>query len=347
MRRKLRMGVIGLGMGRNHARGYAACEHAELAAVCDIDPKRLAERSPEFAPARAYLRYREMFEKETLDAVSVATPNDLHCPITCDALAAGLHVLCEKPMAMNAREAKKMRDLAKRKKRRLMIHFNYRWGREARAVKAFVDAGELGKVYWGRTRWLRSRGFPGLGGWFTRRRRSGGGPLIDLGVHRVDLALWLMGYPEPASVSAAVYGHLSRRAARRQKKHCDIEDLASALVRFKDGSALIVEASWDLNGERLEDQLTEIYGTDGGIIHRNLGDGYEYEARMFKEIGERLVTITPKLYGPKGPSTMAHFVECIRKNREPEATADHGLTVMKILDAIYESAAKGREVRIR
>jgi len=334
-------------MGRNHARGYRECPDADLVAVCDVDPKRLAERSPEFAPARAYRDYRKMFEKESLNAVSVAVPNDLHCPITCDALNAGIHVLCEKPMALNAREAKRMRDLAKRKRRKLMIHFNYRWGREARALKAFVDAGELGRVYWGRTRWLRSRGFPGLGGWFTRKKRSGGGPLIDLGVHRVDLALWLMGYPKPVSVSAAVYDHLSRRSARKQKKHCDIEDLATALVRFKDGATLVVEASWDLNGERLEDQLTEIYGTDGGIIHRNLGDGYEYEARMFKEIGGKLAMVTPKTYGPKEPSTMSHFIACIRANREPEATADHGLAVMRILDAIYRSAAMGREVRLR
>jgi len=346
MKTKVRVGVIGLGMGRNHARGYRECPDAELVAVCDIDPKRLAERSGEFAPARAYLRYEEMFEKEKLDAVSVAVPNDLHCPITCDALEAGLHVLCEKPMATSAAEAKRMRDLARRKRLKLMIHFNCRWGREARALKEIVDAGELGKIYWARTRWLRSRGFPGIGTWFTDRRRSGGGPLIDLGVHRVDLAVWLMDFPKVDTVSAATYHHLSKKAARRTRKTCTVEDLATALVRFKDGATLSVEVSWDLNGERLEDQLTEIYGTEGGIVHRNIGDGYEYEVRLFREMHGRLVSVTPKLYGPKPQTTMAHFIECIVKDKEPEATADHGLYVMKILDAIYASAAKSREVKV-
>ena len=346
MSRRLRVGVIGLGKGRDHARGYKECPNADLVAVCDIDPKRLAERAPEFAPGRAYLRYQEMFAKENLDAVSVAVPNDLHCPITCDALNAGLHVLCEKPMAMNAREARKMRDLAKRKRRTLMIHFNYRWGREARVLKAIVDAGELGTIYWARTRWLRTRGFPGVGTWFTTKKRSGGGPLIDLGVHRIDFALWLMGFPEVATVSAATYDHLSRKTAKREKKTCDIEDLAVALVRFKSGATMTVEISWDLNGERLEDQLTEIYGTEGGLVDRNIGDDYAYEVKVFKEIGGRMATVSPKIYGPKPPSTMAHFVECILKRKTPEATADHGLYVMKILDAIYASAAKGREVRV-
>jgi predicted dehydrogenase len=333
-------------MGRTHARGYIACPDAELAAVCDIDPTRLEERSLELGVKKAYLRYREMFEKEHLDAVSVAVPNDLHCPITCDALNAGLHVLCEKPMARTAREARKMCDVAKRRKRRLMIHFNYRWSPQARVLKDFVDAGELGQIYYARTRWLRSRGFPGLGTWFTDRKRSGGGPLIDLGVHRIDFALWLMGFPRVATVSGSTYDRLSKKMARRSKKVVTIEDLACALIRFENGATLMVEASWDLNGERLEDQLTELYGTSGGLVQRNIDDKYEYEVRFFKEVNGKLATVIPREVPRTVESTQAHFVGCILNDTQPASTGEHGLYIMKILDAIYESAAKGREVKV-
>ena len=358
---KIRVGVIGLGMGSNHARDYKASPNAELVAICDIDPARLKARAAEFAPVHAYADYKEMIRKERLDAVSVAVPNFLHCPLTCYALNHGLNVLCEKPMAMNAREAMKMRDLAKRKRLKLMIHFNYRWTQEAQALKRIVDEGILGKVYWGHTRWLRTRGFPGNGTWFTVKSRSGGGPLIDLGVHRTDLALWLMGYPEVSSVTAATYNHLARNWPIKAlivpvgataggkivvKKGADVEDLASAFIRFKNGSTLTLEASWDLNGERFEDQLTEIYGTKGGIVHRNVGEGYVYEARAYKEIGGRMATIVPKIYGG-GSSAVGHFVDCVANNKAPEASADNGVYVMKILDAIYESAKLGREVKVK
>jgi predicted dehydrogenase len=352
MSRKIRVAVIGLGMGQNHAADYSACKDAELVAVCDIDPVRLKEQSAKRPGVKTYTDYREMLDKEKLDGVSVAVPNDLHRPITCEALSRGLHVLCEKPMALNAGEAKAMRDLARRKHLKLMINFAYRWVPQARVLKGFVDAGELGEIYYGRTRWMRSRGAPDLGTWFTDKSRSGGGPLIDLGVHRIDFALWLMGFPEVSTVTGSAYYHLAREAARVQKKKCDIEDLAAAFIRFKNGATLVVEASWDMHGERFEDQLTELYGTKGGIVQRNVGEGCgaysvsAYEMKLFKDLHGRLVEVTPKIRPQPGETSCAHFVDCIVHDREPAASADHGVYVMKILDAIYESAATGREVKV-
>jgi len=350
MGRKIRVAVIGLGMGYHHVMNYRACGDAELVAVCDVDRARLAELSAPWTGVKTYTDHREMLDKEKLDAVSIAVPNDLHCPLTCEALERGLHVLCEKPMALNAAEAKKMRDLAKEKHLKLMINFAYRWVPQARVLKSFVDAGELGTIYYGRTRWMRSRGAPGLGSWFTQKKHSGGGPLIDLGVHRIDFALWLMGFPEAKSVSGATYYHLAQEAARVQKKKCDVEDLAAAFIRFKNGATLVVEASWDMHGERFEDQLTELYGTKGGIVQRNVGEGggvYSvsgYEMKLFKDLHGKLVEVTPKIQAQPGETSPAHFVDCIEHDREPEASADHGVYVMKILDAIYESAATGHEV---
>lgn len=347
VRRKVRVGVIGLGMGANHARDYRACKDAELAAVCDIDAKCLARWAPQFRPARAYLCYPEMFEKEDLDAVSVAVPNDRHHRVTCDALDAGLHVLCEKPMALNVAEARGMRDLARRRKRKLMINFSSRWRPESRALKRMVDAGKLGKIYWGRTRWLRSRGYPAPGSWFTDRKRSGGGPLIDLGVHRIDLALWFMGFPKVSTVTAATYHHLARKTARRQKRKWDTEDLATAFLRFENGATLTVEASWDLNGEWPEDLITELYGSEGGLIQRNVGGVHRYEMKLFRDRGKKVVEVVPRVARGDAQTSMAHFVDCIVRDRPVEASAEEGLYVMKILDAIYASAAKGREVKLR
>ncbi|MBN1401261.1 MAG: Gfo/Idh/MocA family oxidoreductase, partial [Anaerolineae bacterium] len=192
---KIRVGVVGLGMGRHHARAYAECDRAELAALCDLDVGLLGEYGRLYPGAQTFTQYEEMFATAELDAVSVALPNYLHAPVAIAALNAGLHVLTEKPMAINAREAEEMLQAARQGDRKLMVHFNYRFSAPSQFLKRYVDEGNLGRIYYAHTRWLRARGIPKLGGWFGQKDKSGGGPLIDLGVHRLDLAMWLMGYP--------------------------------------------------------------------------------------------------------------------------------------------------------
>ncbi|MCX7806961.1 MAG: Gfo/Idh/MocA family oxidoreductase, partial [Planctomycetota bacterium] len=168
-----------------------------------------------------YTSAEDMLAKEHLDAVSIATPNKFHAPLTLAAIAAGCHVLCEKPMAMNAVEAREMLDAAQKAGKRLMINFSYRFNEMSMALKQQVDAGLLGEIYFGRTVWHRRRGLPGFGGWFGQKALSGGGPLIDLGVHRLDLALWLMGYPKPVWVMGSTYQHLGLALAQKQGKTFD------------------------------------------------------------------------------------------------------------------------------
>ena len=197
MAKKLRCGVIGVGMGKGHIKGYQSHPDAEVVAVADTDPVRLQAAADELQVPQRYTDARRMLRRENLDIVSIATPNKFHLPLALAAFDAGCHVLCEKPMALNAAEGRRMIAAAKKARRRLMINFSYRFTEQAAALKQQVDSGILGDVYFGRTVWHRRRGIPRFGGWFGIKKLSGGGPLIDLGVHRLDLALWLMGYPKP------------------------------------------------------------------------------------------------------------------------------------------------------
>jgi predicted dehydrogenase len=347
----LNVAVIGLGMGRGHLRGYVGYERSDAVAICDADPKRLRRVADEFdmPEDRCYRDYRKLLadaKRHKLEAVSVALPNALHAPVTLDAFRAGLHVLCEKPMATSARDARAMLAASRKARRKLMINFSFRFTPQSRALKRLADSGAIGEIYFGRTVWHRRRGLPGFGGWFGQKALSGGGPIIDLGVHRLDLAMWLMGNPRPTRVSAGVYSVLGPRLARKQRKKFDVEDLGCALIRFDSGATLVLEASWAGFSEKKEDMVTQLLGTKGGIIQRNVGEGYDFEARVYRE--QDGATWEARLQQPtdRVPSAYEEFVDAVLDDREPLATGRQGLDVQLILDAIYKSAAAGREVVI-
>lgn len=345
--RKLRVGVVGLGIGRHHAKGYQADGRVELAALCDTNAERLKAAATEFNVPQTFSDAEEMFKKADLDAVSIATPNKFHAPLTMAALSRGLHVLCEKPMAMSAREAERMNAAAAKARRNLMINFSFRFNNMSHALKQQVDSGAIGRIYFGRTVWHRRRGVPGMGGWFTDKALAGGGPLIDLGVHRLDLALWLMGYPEPERVSGSVHSELAPRLAREQKKSFTVEDAACGLVHFAGGSVLVVEASWALNIGQPEEMVTTLYGTKGGLVQKNIYGGYDFEATIYSEEGGNLFTKKLDAAVRPAPSAFNEFISSIEEKRKPIASGDDGLKVMKILDGIYKSAETGREIRYK
>ena len=345
MKSRPKVAVVGLGMGRGHAKAAAENPKAELVALCDIDKGKLAEQCESLGVENGYTDYRKMLRAAKPDIVSVSLPNYLHKPVTIAALKAGAHVICEKPMAMNTREAEQMMAVAKAKRKTLMINLSYRFTGEAKALKKVVDSGTVGEVYYARTGWHRTRGIPKFGGWFAQKKLSGGGPLIDLGVHRIDLALMLMGDPKPVTITASTYDHIGRRLAREQKKKFDVEDLAVASIRFDNGATMHVEVSWALNCERKEEMFTYLYGTKAGICHRNTGQGYDFEACVFGEWDGTYVSskITDV---PKRENSMNHFIDVLVDGVKPAVTAENGVTVMKILDGIYKSARLGKEIRV-
>ncbi|MFN2132779.1 MAG: Gfo/Idh/MocA family protein [Anaerolineae bacterium] len=343
---KLRVGVIGLGIGRHHIAGYQSHPDAEVVAIADLDEARLKEIGDQYAVPNRYATTEEMLAEEALDIVSVATPNKFHMPLTVAALEAGCHVLCEKPMALSAAEARQMLAAAARADRRLMINFSYRFNEQSQALKERVEAGELGEIYFGRTMWHRRRGLPRFGGWFGQKAMSGGGPLIDLGVHRLDLALWLMGYPKPVWVMGGAYNPIASALAMAQGVEYDVEDLAVAMIRFENGAMLEVEASWAANVQERELMETRLLGTKGGLVQRNLNEGYDFEAELYLERAGAHYDM--KLHAPPRSRTnaMQHFVDCIVNEVPHTATGEEGLLVMEILDAIYESAGTGEPVYI-
>ena len=325
---------------------YQTHPNAEVAAIADVDEKRLNAQKEELGVPAGYASGEEMIEKENLDIVSVCTPNKFHKPLTMAALKAGCHVLCEKPMAMSAAEGREMVAAAEEAGRRLMINFSYRFTEQSFALKKQVDKGILGDVYFARTMWHRRRGLPGFGGWFGQKALSGGGPLIDLGVHRIDLALWLMGYPTPVWVMGSAYNHLGTRIAREKGKVFDVEDLAAALIKFDNGATLIAEASWAANIAEKELMETRLYGTEAGLVQRNVNETYEFEAEIYLEKDDCRYDMKLHPPVPAAERPMHHFVNCIVNDTPHMATGEEGVIVMEILDSIYESAAKGEPVRI-
>ena len=344
-RERLRVGVVGLGMGKAHIAGWRQHPQVDVVAIADTDPQRLAALGEELQVPGRHASLEAMLAAERLDAVSLVTPNVFHKAQTLTALAAGCHVLCEKPMAMSADEGREMIAAAERAGRRLMINFSYRFSAASRQLKAQVDAGVFGDFYFGRSVWHRRRGMPGFGGWFGNRAMSGGGPLIDLGVHRLDLALWLMGHPEPTWVMGSTYDPLAREAAAREGKAFDVEDLASAYIRFANGASLVLEASWAAHIAEAELMETRLLGTRAGLLQRNLDETYRFEARIFSD--QHGAPVDSLLRPPTGtaPSAMHDFAAAILAGTPHPASGDEGLVVMRLLDAVYASARSGEPVR--
>jgi len=337
---------VGLGMGRHHVACFKRHPLSEVAAVADPDESRRREIGEKYGVARRYETAEEMLDREALDIVVVVTPNSLHKPITVAALAAGCHVLCEKPMALNVAEAREMVAAARKAQRRLMINFSYRFTAAALALKREVDRGTLGEVYFARTTWLRRSGIPRSGGWFGQKAFSGGGPLMDLGSHRLDLALWFMGHPKPLWVMGGAYDYLARDRAEREGKPYDVEDFAVALIRFENGAMLEIESAWAAHIKERELMETRVLGTKAGLVHRNVNETYDFEAEVFLERDGVQYDMQPRLAPEEAFDTAKHFVDCIVENRPHTASGEEGLVVTRLLDAIYESSAKGEPVRV-
>lgn len=357
MSRKLRAGVIGLGMGCNHVRGYREHADVDLVAVADINPERLEERGcRDLQVPHCYDTAEEMIAKENLDIVSVAVPNVVHKELTMKALSAGINVLCEKPMAMNAADAAEMRDFAVKQGKKLGINFSYRFSPQARAMKSIMESGSMGDIYFAQSTWMRRRGIPGLGKgnfntpgaagrWFFDKSMSGGGPLIDLGVHRLDLCLWLMGYPEPEWVMGSTYNPLGPEIAKKTGDVYSVEDLASAMIRFKNGATLQLVASWASNIRENELMSSRLLGKGGGLFQFNLNEGYTFDLDYTYEANGAQYDAKPHSV-PNCHSGYYLFADAVKNNTDFLVAANEGVTVMKLLDAIYHSAAVGEPVKI-
>ena len=351
---KIRIGVIGTGnIAGEHLKAYQKNPHVEIYALCDLNAEILAKRAKEFGVERTFTNCEEMLKLPEIDAVSVCTWNAAHAPCAIAALNAGKHVLCEKPMAMNAEEARAMKEAADRNGKLLMIGFVRRFGNDCDILMDMISNDQFGEIYYAKATYLRRNGNPG--GWFGDKARSGGGPLIDLGVHVIDLSRYLLGCPKPVSVYGATFRKLGNRPDVKGGKAylasrandttvCDVEDLATALIRFDNGAVVSVEASFSLNLKKDVGSI-ELFGTKAGAK-------IDPELEMYSEMNGYMTNVT--LTNPTALSfdglfarEINHYVDCVRLGLPCRSPAEDGITLMKILDAIYESAATGHEVIIK
>jgi predicted dehydrogenase len=333
---KLKVGVIGAGAIAElcHLDGYARQADVEIAALADIDAGRLAEMAGKFKVGATYLDWRELVARPDLDAVSICTPNYLHAEMAVAAAEAGKHVLCEKPMAVTLDEAERIKAGAERAGVKLMVGFTHRYIAHNQKGKELLEAGVIGRPLVVRCRFAHDGPYNSWSAktdWFFNRKQAGGGALLDMGIHAIDLMRYFCG--DIVSVSGTV-GNV--------KKQISVEDFALGTYAFKSGAIGYMEVGWS----SLDGILgLEIYGTEGSLII-----DYTTPLKVYTEKG---TGVGPKGWiQPSGASgggwsaEMAHFVECLREDKAPETGAAEGIEALRIALATYESAASGRRVEL-
>ncbi len=361
MSERLRAGVIGLGWaGQQHMAGYTVAEGVELVALAGMEAEQLASLGHHYqVPAeQRFSDWQQLIAQSELDVVSIATPTTLHQPIAVAALDAGLHVLSEKPMAENGDKARSMVEAARRNDKVLDVSFNHRQRGDVQALKKIIDAGVLGDIYYAKAGWLRRQGIPGLGSWFTRVATAGGGPLMDIGVHMLDMALYLLGEPAVRTATAATYAEFGPRgrggsvSATMRKTgvvegEFDVEDLSTAFLRLDGGGTLLLESSWAQWIPRDQSYVT-LYGSEGGAsIEWGGPQDPDPVMNIWTEVHGIAAELQPDI-PPDGQhlASVLDFVAKVRSGSYSGYRGEDALTRALVVDACYASAKLGSEVTL-
>ena len=348
--KKLRVAFIGCGgISNTHMGAYKTMPDVEVVAGVDVDSDRLTAWGEKYGIAKLYKDWPTMLREVKPDAVSVCTPNGFHAQPSIDALNAGAHVLVEKPMAMTPAECEAMIAAAKKNDKRLVVGFQYRYHPNTEFITRARDAGEFGNVMFAKARALRRRGIPNWGV-FGRKDLQGGGPLIDIGVHVVEMAHYAMGSPKPVAASGNTWTYIGNKPSdvvsmwpNWDHKSYTIEDFAIGQIRFDNGAILQIEAMFA--GHIKEDVWTfEMTGDKGGAT-------WDPPA-IFTDRAGTMISSTPNFVGGSGDfpylfkQKIRNFVDGCLKGTPLRAPGEAGLAVQKILDGIYRSAEAKREVTI-
>lgn len=332
--------------------GYASIpDLCEMVAVCDVDPETAKKAAAKFDVPDVYSDYRKLLEDKEIDAVSVATPNAYHLQPSVDALKAGKHVLCEKPLAMNAHEAKEICRAAKDAGKILQVGLQLRFSGPIKFMKDYIDNGHMGDIYYARAQALRRRGVPAWGV-FIDKEKQGGGPLIDIGVHILDLTLFLMGYPKPISASGQTYDTLGKNPALfnnwgdYDRSKYTVEDFAVGLIKFDNGSTVVLESSFMANLEGNPFQ-TQLFGTKAGamISPNNNDNGIKIFTEQDRQLFDMTPTNVPKVESPHVVEVQ-RFVDAILNDKPSPVPGEQGLILNAIFDALYKSSTTGHEQKV-
>lgn len=357
----IRVGIIGCGGIANgkHMPSIAKLKNIgiEMVAFCDIVEQRAIDAAKKFGTpdAKVYTDYKEMLQDESIRTVHVLTPNVSHCELTVAALEAGKDVICEKPMAATPADAQKMLDAQKKSGRILTIGYQNRCRQDSLTLKQMCEAGELGDIYFAKAQAIRRRGVP-TWGVFPNKALQGGGPLIDIGTHSLDLTLWMMNNYKPKSVMGASFQKLGRLLQPGDQGNMmgvwdpntyEVEDSAFGFVTMENGAVITIEASWALNTLEVCEALTTLCGTKAGA---DMKDGLRVNKIMY----DKMTVIKPDCRTPKGVdffpgATMSaqdyeceKFYDAVEGKGSPVVKPEEAFVVTQILDAIYRSAETGQ-----
>jgi predicted dehydrogenase len=362
----INVGIVGLGWpGERHAEAVSASPLGNVYAACDLSAERLKAFADLFAPKRIFTNFDEMLLDSDLDAVVIGLPNALHYPFSLRVLRADKHVLCEKPPTMNAEQMATLHEEARN--RGLVYYFGrqMRFSPAMQAAKKVIAERRLGEIYFAETMWIRSRGTPvGVDGWFTDRSKSGGGAMIDLGIHAIDAAWYLMGTPQPRAVSAQTYQKFPQLV---ESKVFDVEDNGYGMIRFENSATLLFKVCWAAN---LTDDVpldpkrgrsllsTTVYGPKGSL---KVTDVFNIDSTicpsplaLFEDKGGELVKSDLPVLDLRGAPLRAYefaeqdknFLRCIRGEESAVNSSSQAVHLMEILDAIYRSSQAGKEVPV-
>lgn len=355
--KKLKVGIIGCGGIANgkHMPSLAKLESVEMVAFCDIEKQRAEKAAEKFGTKDAivYDDYQELLKDGSIDVVHVCTPNSSHCEISVASLEAGKHVMCEKPMAKTAEEARKMVETAKRTGKKLTIGYQNRFRDDSQYLHKVTSNGELGEIYYAKAHAIRRRAVP-TWGVFLDEEKQGGGPLIDIGTHALDLTLWMMNNYRPQVVMGSTFHKLGKKenAANAwgswDPSKFNVEDSAFGFIKMEDGATIVLESSWALNSLDVDEAKCTLCGTEGGA---DMKDGLRLNGEKYSELFTQKIELGSDgvaFYDGKGESDADKearlWIEAIQNDTEPVVKPEEALVVTEILEAIYESAKTGNPV---
>jgi len=354
MAKQIRAGVIGAGMiGKAHLHNYSEMPEVEVVGLADLREDEAQRVAAQHGIPQVVTDYRKLLARDDIDTIDVCLPNNLHCPVTCDALNAGKHVYCEKPMAMTGREARKMLAAAQRNKRLLAIQLGTLFSAGARGAKRLIEEGALGRVFYAKASYYRRRGRCYVDGYatppFVQKAQAGGGTMADMGVYHMGLVVWLLGNPRPLTVSASTFQEVPMDAKRRKESGYDVEETAMGFVRFAGNITAYFEESWAMHAEGGDG--IRVFGSHGGVKLEPLTlytDVAGIEVDAVVKAGDfegRRSMIDPNFQGFRSPQH--NFVWAVLGRVPLVGSAQVLTTVAEITEAMYKSGESGKEIVFR
>lgn len=358
--KKLRVGIIGCG-GIANSKHFPALksqfDNAEMVAFCDVIEERAIKAANEYGivGAKTYIDYKELLNDKSIDVVHVCTPNRSHSEITVAALEAGKHVMCEKPMAINSEEARKMLEAAKRTGKKLTIGYQNRFRADTLLLKDIIDDGKLGDIYYAQAHAIRRRAVP-TWGVFLNEYEQGGGPLIDIGTHALDLTLYMMNNYEPMTVLGQTFSKFRNQRDTGNAfgdwdvNEFTVEDSAFGFIKMKNGAVINLESSWAINLEQSREASTTLCGTLGGAdlindeVRLNKVAYGKQAVEVYNTSGAGVPFFSPKSLKRPEEAECEQWLNAIIEDKEPLVLPEQALVVTEILEAIYLSAKEKRAI---